>query len=1561
MPADAAERAVADCWAAVLGHPPHSGSEDFFHAGGQSFTAALLVAKLSGAVTAHVTVRDVFSLRTPEGLAALVRANTGPAPAAPPGSPSAPRRQPASNAQRRMWFLERYEDEEVRTYNMVEAYRLGVPVTPQALTAALDAVLERHEALRTALVADGDRLDQVVLDVARCRPDLIVERVTPAQAPAALDSAVAAEQRHRFDLGSGRLLRARWLDEGAGVGVLLLTVHHSACDGWSLSVVLSDLVAALRGAAPRPVPVQYRDHTAWLSAYLDGPEGRADRAYWRQALEGPPPADLPLDRPRGTTRRTSGGMVSVPLDLPQGALARLCREADVTPFMVCVAAVRVLLYRLTGERDVPLGTVVAGRGQPGSESSVGMFANTVVLRTAVDPELPFRSALAAVRRTAHAMMAHERYPFDALVDDLGTERVAGRNPLFDVFVETVVERYPGTVDEVTRLPREPLVSDFDLMFAFVTGDGADAVRVHYRDDVFDRRTAQRVGEQFRELLGGLLDRADAAAGSVPVLPPHQRDFLVHQVNRTAAPYPRERTLLDLVHRQIGRRPGDPAVTCGASTLTYGQLDRSATRLAAALRAAAPAAPGALVAVVCERTEHLVVALLAVLRTGAAFLPLDPRQPRARTAAVLARSGAVAVLADGPYASLCREITQVPVLDPRQPLPEPERPVGQPGATAGDLAYAVCTSGSTGEPKLVAVEHRGIVNTVHHRVRHYGLDGTSRVLQIPPVHFDSGISDVFSALAAGTPLVVLSRTELLDPHAVRAAVAGHGITHVMLVPSLYDVLLDGPTEELRSLRQVVLVGERLPAALAERHAALVPRARLFNEYGPAEDSVWTTVSEVDPADADVLIGRPIANKAVDLLDEQGRLVPLGVPGEICISGDGLARGYLGDEALTARRFVPHPFRPGVRMYRSGDLARRRADGQLEYLGRIDDQVKIRGQRVEPGEIAAVLSGAPGVRTSAVVTVAEADGAPRLVAYVVGSATPVALRAHLAERLPDAMIPEQFVPLAELPVTSNGKLDRRALPAPRSPRPRPAPASSPLERTVREVWERALGHPVTDLDASLFLLGGHSLTAARIAQELTGRLGRHVPVVAVFTHRGIRALAAHLAAGAGTREDHPAPGAAAVEAPPRPGEEGRGEGGFPLSHAQRRIWLAARGTASPAQLICDVLPLGRRTRDDLLRRALDAVVARHGMLRTGVTGRGTALLQTTADRLPATPLTVVDVPPGTPADSDEVRHVLRDLRDTRFDPAVPPLFRVRLVRGVAGGDLLAVCAHHLVYDGASVGVFLDDLNRAYERAEADREPLLPPPAGDDRAWVLAEQSWLAGEEARAAEEFWRGRLAGLPEPVTLFPGPRPRRRGPLGLVRRHVAVERDGLGSPFATVVAALATTVHRRTGIRDLVIGCPMSLRDVTDAAGMVGCFVNAVPLRLTLAPAMPPQGVLDHVQERVLEAYEHVRLPFDVLLRRLGVRARPGHGLLFDLGVSWEDGTAMASGLNSAVLPAPTAPADADVWIYVHRHGDGLELELTYDTSLAQRDTAADLAGEIAAEVGRLAALPREPLNGSRL
>jgi amino acid adenylation domain-containing protein len=1556
-PIDDAERAVDEAWSHVLGTPPRSAREDFFHAGGHSFTAALLVARLAETSGSTVAVRDVFTARTAAEIAALLRTADSARAAAPTPATAGP--TAASNAQRRLWFLEGYDGSELRPYNMVEAYRLDVRPTEQLLTAALTAVVARHEALRTALRLDGEGLEQVVLGVEQAPPNLLVQRVRTEDLKAVLAEAAAAEQRHRFDLASGRLLRATWLDDGSDSATLLLNIHHCAGDGWSSAVVMDDLVAALRdGTLPAEPPMPYREHCAWLAQWLASDGGEGDRAFWRRTLAGLDPADLPLDRRRPPVRDSRGGKAQLPLDLPAEALTRLCREADVTPFMVFVAAVRVLLHRLTGQGDVPLGTVVAGRDQPGSITSVGLFANTVVLRTAIDGDMDFRAVLREVRYTAQLTREHDRYPFDALVDELGVERVPGRNPLFDLFVETVLTGPPAfhAADHVARVETELLVSDFDLAFSFTD----DAVWVRYRADVVDPETAGRLAQQVRELLSGLLADPDAPVSMAPLLPADQRRYLLDAVNDTVAPFPADATLLDLVDRQTVARPDAPAVVHGDTTLSFVELDRRAERLAASLAERAAAGPGRLVAIVCKRTEWMVVALLAVLKTGAAFLPLDPEQPDARLGRLLSRSAAVAVVADGRYLETCERLATVPVLDARDERPASPRP---PGAAAGpaDLAYVIYTSGSTGEPKGVMVEHRGIVNTVHFRAGYYGFDAGHCVLQVPPIHFDSGINDVFSALIAGTPVVVISRQDVLDPATVAATIERYRVTHVMLVPSLYQILLDRLAPALGSVRQIVLVGERLPETLARQHAELVGQARLYNEYGPTEDSVWTTVEEITDPGAEILIGRPIANKVVDLLDPDGRLVPLGVAGEICIGGIGLARGYLDDPALTERRFVPNPERPGRRMYRTGDLAQRLPDGRLRYLGRIDDQVKIRGQRVEPGEVAAVLCDAPGVRACAVVPLPDAHGAPRLVAYVVGEAAPAGLREFAGRRLPPAMVPERFVALDELPVTSNGKIDRRRLPAPESIPETPSASEAPsalaaplddAERLVRDVWESVLGQPVADLDASLFLLGGHSLAAARIAVELTTRCGAPVSVGSVFRHQTVRSLAACV------RELEPAPAPAlpvALPLAPPPLSAGT-----PLSHAQRRIWLAAQADPG-AFVICDVLPLGRRLDSDALRHALRHGIERHEALRTRFEASGATATQHVLDQLPDVPLVVAELPAGTTGDSTALREALAEVREIRFDPSRAPLIEVRLIRGLPDGDLLAVSAHHLVYDGSSVAILLDELLAAHDAYATGAEPSVAGPAPRYRDWVAAEQAWLAGDQAQRAEEFWRRTLADPPTPTEILPGPRSLRRGTQVVLRRTTPHHRTDRGTPFALAVAALATAVHRRTGALDMIIGCPMSLRDGADADGAIGCFVNAVPLRVDLAPDMSLGGVLDRVTERVLAAAEHVRLPFDALIRRLRIRSTPGRSLLFDLGVSWEERGAVDQADDAVTLPPPTVGAAADLWVYVHESPTALVLEIAYDTALAEPAHAAEIADEIADLVTLIAREPESPLAGPRL
>ncbi len=1555
-PNDDLGRSVVAAWTDVLGQPPRAADEDFFAAGGHSLTAALLANRLCEQVDRDaVTVRQVFLARTPTALTAAlagakVRGRTDT-----PASTGAPR-QPASNAQRRMWFLENYDDSALRPYNMVEAYRLTQPVDKDALSRALELVVARHESLRTALVSDGDLLDAVVLPAEQVAVELRVHADDTTPVAEQLSAAIEAEQTRRFDLSSGRMLRASWLPDPSGRGTLVLAVHHSVCDGWSMAVILRDLLAYLDdGGRDLPAePVQYAQHSAALAARLAGSAGADSRAYWGRVLADLPETDLPLDRRRPQVRSSSGGAVRLSLghDTTRQLVA-LCRELGATPFTGLIAATRVLLHRLCGTVDIPVGTVVSGRDGAGLADSVGLFVNTVVHRTLLRPESGFRDLVTAVRQSAQDVRAHDEYPFEALLDDLQVDRAANRNPLFDVLVESIIsglDPLSGIGDaRVDQLDVEPLVSDFDIAFGFTEASAHTPVEmwIGYRDDVFDRATVRRLAAQLRHLLAGLLATPDAPVRSVPLLPDEQRHYLLEEANDSAAPFPADSNLLDLVDEQVRLRPGSAAVICADRTLTFAELSERADELAAQLAARAPVGPDRLVAVACARTEWMVVALLAVLRTGAAFLPLDPEQPASRLAALLSASGAVAVLADDPYAAKIDD-AGVPVLGPgAAPV---ARPTIFPTAAVDGLAYVIYTSGSTGTPKGVMVEHRGIVNTVHYRAGYYGFDADSCVLQVPPIHFDSGINDVFSALVAGTPVVVVSREQLLDADAVAAEIERHRVTHVMMVPSLYQVLLARCAPALRSVRQIVLVGERLTGALAARHAQLLPDTVLYNEYGPTEDSVWTTVHRITGYTGDVLIGHPIANKVVDLLDPAGELVPLGVAGELCIGGVGLARGYLGDPELTARRFTANPVRPGHRMYRTGDLARRLPSGLLQYLGRIDDQVKIRGQRVEPGEVAAVLSEAPGVAQCAVIATPAPGGELRLVAYLVGEVDPDQLRGYAARRLPAAMVPEAYVSMPELPVTVNGKLDRRALPAPTTiaSSVQDDPVLTDAQRRVVEVWSRILDRPVTDLDANLFHLGGHSIAAARIGQQLG------VSVRTVFTHQTVRELAQVLPGAAG-------PGRSCVAsstATAAPSE-------WPLSHAQRRIWLGSRGSAETF-LISDLVHMHRGIDPAALRSALGSVVARQEMLRAQLSGAGSPPNLVVLPELPdGPPLVVVDLPENCAPTGPEVAAALRDARARSFALTAAPLFELRLLRGPAGGDLLTVTAHHLIYDGASVEVLLGDLFACYD---ADSSAAQQPPAlgCTYRDWAAQERDWLESDDSRGQEKFWRDRLADPPAGPEV--GRRGARRGSSGLARRWLdaavvaeppsgGVRQPAVGrTGFTTALTAFAALLHRRTGSTDMVLGFPVSLRDRPELDRLVGNLVNAVPLRLTLDPAMRLGQLADHVQDRMLEAYENSKLPFDVLVERLGLRAGAGRSVLLDLGVSWEDADLGPAAFEIEDVLPERLTATSDLWLFARQRAGKLLLALTYDDNVLTGPEAADLADQLVELVRQVTERPQEAL-----
>ncbi|ANZ40550.1 hypothetical protein BBK82_35655 [Lentzea guizhouensis] len=1555
-PADEVERLVFSVWSEVLGAPPAHADQDLFAAGGHSLTAALLAARLAGRTSgaATITVRQVFAVRTPAGITAALR-DSAERPSSLPDLispwPASPPPVAASNAQLRMWFIEQYDEGDRRPYNMVEAFRLHDEHTEAALSAAVDKLLMRHHALRTVLRGDAADMVQVVLDPQEVAGELRTVPVPPGAMDEMLRQVVDAEQRWKVNMSSGPLLHAIWLKEdGQAGGILIVSVHHSMCDGWSLAVLARDLLGFLSPAGRETGdPVQYGQY---VQAQRSLPHAAArdaeSLAFWRQTLADVPSLDLPLDRPRPAIRSSAARVVRLSMDEETAArLQRLCGDLGATPFMAMVAVIRVLLLRLCGAEDVPIGTTVAGRDDPRLADSVGMFVNTIVLRTLVDPDRGFRDLVTAVANHAALLREHEEFPFDALVEGLAIERTPSRQPLFDVFIEPVFSLIaPQDAERVDHLQLENAVSGFDLAFSVETLQAGRPfqVSITYRQDVLDHQTVQRMADQLRHLVDGLLADPEAPVGSVPVLPDDQRDELLAtatggQVDRSSAG-----TLLDLVTRQVERDPDARAVVSGERVLSYAELDRLADDLAARLVSATGAGPGHVVGIADERDEWLPIGLLAILKTGAAFLVMDPEQPTARLSQLVSSSGATAVLAHQRLAESLDALDAIVLtLDGNAALPS-DQPAPAVDARPDDLAYVVYTSGSTGTPKGVMVEHGAILNTIQFRIDYYGLGPGSGVLQVSPVHCDSGISDVFSALGSGASLVIATREELLSPERVAGLVSRERVTHAVMVPSLYELMTDYGAGALRNLRQLVLCGERVTETHTARHAGLLPTTELYNEYGPAEDAVLTTIHRLDVAAGSVSIGRPLPNKWVDLLDERGELVPLGGTGEMCVSGTGLARGYRDLPDLTAQRFTVNPVRPGVRMYRTGDLARWLPDGTLQYLGRKDDQVKIRGNRVEPGEVAAVLAKAPNVRAAAVIATPGPDTPMRLVAYFVGTADVPGLRAFLSARLPAFMLPESYVVLEALPLTANGKLNRRALPPPADSRATPGTRQpfTPAEQRIAEVWSAILGQPVDDLDTRLFDLGGHSLTAARIATELG------TSVRTLFANQTVRKLAAVLAPGTSVR---PVPGGAPVRDASKP---------VPLARAQRRVWLTSTRISPDVFVNTDLVRLGRRMDAETLRRALVAVMNRQDVLRAHVRAKGTTAELVVLDQdSVAAPLSVVELPGASP-DGPEVAAAIRSARAVSFALDRAPLFAMCLITGPVGGDLLTVTAHHLIYDGASTQILLDDLLTACELALTDERPVLPPLPYSYRDWIAEEESWLDGAEAREQEQFWRERLDGVAEsPDPVDARRRGTKRGLTGLADRTLSADmlKRAPATPYAIVVTAFAATLRRRTHAEDFAVGCATSLRHRPEADAVVGFLANVVPVRLEMRQPDAKLGdLLFHVQERITEAYANSRLPFDVIAEKLSLPARPGRSVLLDLGVSW--GNAMVNSTDCVIEDVePTqVTATSDLWLYGSLDGDDLNLQLRYDDNLVSAVEAESFIDQIAQLVGDVASGAAIPL-----
>ncbi|QEU77651.1 non-ribosomal peptide synthetase [Streptomyces subrutilus] len=1576
------EEALCALFAEVLGLPEGAvGIDDsFFDLGGHSLLATRLVSRARTALAAELAIRDLFEAPTVAELAERAgRRQDAGRPALTAGE--RPAELPLSHAQQRLWVIQQIEAASA-AYNFPLVMRLRGALDVEAWTAALADVTGRHEALRTVFTVREGQAFQRVLPAGEARPVVEVAAAAEADLPALIDAAVDRP----FDLASELPLRATVFTVAPQDHVVVLLLHHITTDEWSDRPFLRDLATAyaarLDGTEPRfePLPVQYADYALWQRDLLGDAADPASLAarqleFWRTALEGAPEeTELPADRPRPARPAFTGGELEVAFDAEthQG-LRRLAREHNASMFMVVHAAVAALLHRMGAGDDILVGSPIAGRGDEALDDLVGFFVNTLVLRTDLGGDPGFGELLTRVRDTALAAFSHADVPFEAVVEKLNPARSLARNPLFQVMVgyhhRTGGElSLPGLAVEF--VPFRISAAKFDLVFSFTerTGAGAEPdgldCRLEFATELFDRETAELLGERLRRLVA--LAAADPLlpVSRLEVLDPEERRLVLEGFNATGREVD-EASLPELFARRLAERPDAPAVVERSGTLSYAQLDARSRRIARLLAGRGVGAES-VVGVAVPRSADMVATVLAVLRLGAAFLPLDLVHPADRLAYMVGDSGAALVVGTEPVAGKIPAAEGVEVLlldapDTAAALDAPsDGDAALPSVPLDAAAYVIYTSGSTGRPKGVAVPHEGISSLVATAVDRMGLERDSRVLQFASIGFDVAVFELAMALCHGGSLVLVPDEARVAGTALTDFLAEQAITHMILPPSLVSALPAGC--ELPEGSTILVGTETVPPDLFERWGASV---NLIAAYGLTEATVnstlWPARQSGGRPGGRVPIGRPDPNTRCYVLDATLSPVPPGVTGELYVAGRGLARGYLGKSGLTSERFVADPYGPpGSRMYRTGDRARWRRDGNLDFLGRVDTQVKIRGFRIELGEIEAALAAHPDVAQATVV--ADRDGdIVRLVGYAVaerGELDPRALRAHAAGLLPEYMVPALVVPLdGPLPLTPNGKLDHKALPAPdwsgMTGDARPADAT---QARLARLFGEILKLDEVGVHDSFFALGGHSMASMRLLGRIRSEFGVELGIRDVFDALTVSGLAERLD---GARAARPALRAGAGAA------SGSGEGpdGAPAAPVQRAQWEAYRLLPGFDSALALRGPGGLDPA--ALTAALADLVERHAPLRTSFAPDGGTLRLRPAAEPPV--LRVEDC-----ADLDAA---LAERAARAFDPAVEAPLRAHLLTAPDGAQALLLASHYLAVDEWSVVPLFRDLTTAYAARADGRAPAwepLPVSYADYAAWAhevlgdLADPAGAGGQQLA----YWRRTLRGVPHALALpTDRPRPAEPGPAGYTAGQVpfvldaglharvdALARTTGTSMFMVLQAALSALLTAHGAGTDLPIATMVAGRSDERLAPLVGCFLNTVVLRTDTGGDPTFEELLTRVRETTLNALDRQEVPFDEVLRAAGLpprgpQVRVVHHEQADLG-ELEGGM----GAFHAVPPSRTA-AELTLSFY-EPLGDGpVHGELIHATELLGTAKARQLAEELHVLVEHVAADPRQPLS----
>ncbi|MDZ4323511.1 MAG: non-ribosomal peptide synthase/polyketide synthase, partial [Pseudomonas sp.] len=1555
---------IGQIWSEQLQVKQVNADDHFFLLGGNSIAATQVVARLREALGLELNLRLLFEAPTLGAftVAVVQQQQDGGLAQGAISTLSRSEALPQSLAQNRLWITWQL-DPHSSAYNIPGALRLRGELDEDALRASFQQLIERHESLRTRFF----ERDGVALQLIDAAGEFNLQRIDISDLPVAEREARAQqiredEARTQFDLEKGPLLWVTLVRLDDEDHQLLVTLHHIIADGWSLNVLIDEFsrlyAAASQGqtATLAPLPTQYADYGSWQRQWLAQGEGERQLVYWKTQLgEEHPPLSLATDHPRSAQHLHSAARHTVRLSATLcDAIRQTAQAHDSTPFMLLLAAFQSLLHRYSGQTDIRVGVPNANRPRLETQGLIGFFINTQVLRAEVDSRLPFVELLAQTRQSALGAQAHQDLPFEQLLEAFPQAREQG---LFQVMFNhqqrdlSALRRLPGLLAD--ELPWHSRQAKFDLqLHSEEDRNGRLSLSFDYASELFDATTIERLAEHFSNLLRAICDQPKTAIGDPQLLAPSEHD---QQENWSAAPCtPASQWLPELLGEQARLTPERTALMWDGGSLDFAELHAQANRLAHYLRDKG-VGPDVCVAIAAERSPQLLIGLLAIIKAGGAYVPLDPDYPAERLAYMLRDSGVELLLTQTQLLDRLPATDGVSVIA-MDALHLENWPSQAPGLHLhGDnLAYVIYTSGSTGQPKGVGNTHAALAERLQWMQNTYRLNDSDLLMQKAPISFDVSVWECFWPLITGARLLIAGPGEHRDPHRIAQLVRQYGVTTLHFVPPLLSLFIDEPlTAECTSLRRVFSGGEALPAELRNRVLEQLPAVQLHNRYGPTETAINVTHWQCSAADGERSpIGRPLGNVICRVLDSDLNPVPAGVPGELCISGIGLARGYLGRPGLTAERFVVDPLsEQGARLYRTGDRARWTAEGVIEYLGRLDQQVKVRGFRVEPEEIEARLLAQNGV-AQAVVQVRETAAGAQLIGYYTATANSEAedtqtarLKTALAAELPEYMVPAQLMRLGEMPLSPSGKLDRRALPEPRWQVREHVEPVTELEQQIAAIWREVLGLKQIGLRDDFFALGGHSLLATQIISRTRQACDVELPLRVLFENSELGAFAGQvrqIQASGNTNKQPP------IERVDRSQP-------VPLAYSQQRMWfLWQMEPDSPAYNVGGmarlrgVLDVGR------FEMALQALIMRHETLRTTFPSIDGVAQQRvhpeTGMRMDWTDFSALE------ADGRElaVQQLADDEAHKPFDLETGPLLRACLVKTAEQEHYLVLTLHHIVTEGWAMDIFARELSALYEAFVDDREsPLAPLPVQylDYSVW---QRQWLESGERQRQLDYWMAQL-GREHPLLELPADRPRpavqsHQGELfrfdlsdDLAARVRAFNAQNGLTLFMTMTATLAVLLYRYSGQADLRIGAPVANRIRPESEGLIGAFLNTQVLRCQLDGQMSVGELFEHVRHTVIEGQSHQDLPFDHLVEALQPPRSAAYNPLFQVMCNvqrWEfQQSRTLAGMTVEYLANDARATKFDLNLEVTDLDHRLGCCLTYSTDLFDEPRIARMAG----------------------